>query len=89
MYKLVVACVGVPRESGVEAAADITEEFAKHRTWWQNVSCTWDGTRLVLSAEIDCDPTGDALMDEFSDCVCAYVPGTFDSAIGLVSVEET
>ena len=88
MYKLVVSCSGVPESTGAEAAADIAKEFAEHRIWHQNVSCVWDGSRLVLSAENDYDPTGDALMDEFSDCVCAYVPGHFDSSIRLVSVDE-
>jgi hypothetical protein len=89
MYRIVVACIGVPKESGAEAAEDIAEEFAKHRTWHENVSCTWDGTRLVLSAENDVDSTGDALLDEFSDCVCAYVPGGGDISVRVISVKET
>jgi hypothetical protein len=75
MFRIVIACTGIPAQAGPETAIDITNEFAQHRTWHQNASCKWDGSRLILCAENDFDPEGKALLDEFSDCVAAYVAG--------------
>jgi hypothetical protein len=83
MYKVVLSCGDVPPGAGADAAADITREFAEHHTWHKNVSCTWDGSRLILSAENDYDPDGVALMDEFSDCISAYIAEPFDGEIRL------
>jgi len=79
MYKVIVSCGGISPKVGPRAAVEITREFVKHRPWHDNVSCVWDGSRLVLSAENDHDPDGLALLDEFSDCICAYTPdGTYE-----------
>ena len=86
MYKVVLSCSGVPKAAGPEAAADITREFAERRTWYKNVSCTWDGSKLMLSAENDHDPKGLGLMDEFSDCISAYIAGGFDGDITVESI---
>lgn len=75
MFRVIIACSGIPAHAGPEAAIEITREFAEHRKWHHNASCTWDGSRLVLCAENDYDPEGKALLDEFSDCVAAYVAG--------------
>ncbi len=85
MNRIVLVCHGVPAEHGPEAAADISNEFAEHRKWHKNVRCTWDGSRLMLEAENDYDPEGEALADEFSDCVAAYVPGTFGYKVTVES----
>jgi hypothetical protein len=86
MYKVVLSCGGVPEAAGAEAAADITKEFAEHRTWHKNALCTWDGSRLILSAENDYDSEGLALMDEFSDCISAYITEGFDGGIKVESI---
>jgi hypothetical protein len=86
MFRVVLSCGGIPTESGPEAAADITKEFVEHRPWHKNASCVWDGSRLVLAAVNDYDPDGQALLDEFSDCISAYVAGNFDSDIRVESV---
>ena len=86
MYRIVLACYGVPESAGAEAATDITAEFADHRTWYSNVSCTWDGARLILQAENDVDSDGVALLDEFSDCTAAYIGELFDGEIKIESV---
>lgn len=88
MYRLRLVCLGVPSLSGPEAASDITREFLDHRSWYSNVSCRWDGERLILEAHSDVDSDGKALLDEFSDCVVAYVSGDFDSSISIDSVEK-
>jgi hypothetical protein len=75
MFRILLECTGVPKDEGPQAAADITKEFAEHRPWHRNVRCTWDGTKLTLSAENDFDPQGLALTDEFSDCIAAYTRG--------------
>ena len=59
----------------------------EYRRWHKNVRRTWDGSCLVLEAENDYDSNGLALVDEFSDCLCAYLQ-PFDGAIGIVSVTQ-
>jgi len=86
MYRIVLACYGVPESAGVEAAKDITVEFEDHRTWYSDVVCTWDGVRLVLQADSDVDSDGIALLDEFSDCTAAYIEELFDGEIKVESV---
>jgi len=86
MERIVLACHGVPPAAGAEAAADITAEFRDHRQWQKNVVCSWDGARLILQADTECDPKGLALTDEFSDCICAYISGGFDGEITVQSV---
>jgi len=88
MIRVVLFCRGVPAAHGAEAATDIAAEFAKHRTWHKNVRCSWDGSQLVLEAENDYDTKGDALAKEFSDCVAAYVPGTFGYNVTIESVTQ-
>ena len=85
MYRIVLACSGVPVHAGAEAARDITEEFT-HRPWHQNVQCEWDGSRLILQADNDYDSKGLALLDEFSDAISAYIENGFDGDIDVVSV---
>ncbi len=89
MYRVVLSCAGIPPQAGPEAATDITKEFAEHRQWHKEVTCVWDGSRLVLTALNDYDSDGQALLDEFSDCISAYVSGHFDSAIRIDSVSST
>ena len=67
---------------------DITREFAEHRTWYKNVSCTWVNADLLLRADSDHDPDGRGLMDEFSDCISAYIVEGFDGDLTLESVTK-
>ena len=89
MYRIVLACHGVPKGAGAEAASDIEAEFSQHRKWHQNVQCRWDGLKLVLKVENDYDNDGLALQDEFSDCISAYIAGGFDGSITVESITET
>ena len=84
-YRIVLACNGVPTGVGAEAARDITEEFT-HRSWHQNLSCEWNGSRLILQADNDFDSNGLALLDEFSDAISACIEDGFDGGIDVVSV---
>ena len=86
VYRIVLACEGVPIDAAQQAASDITEEFT-HRPWHQNTICTCDGHDLLLQAENDFDPHGLALMDEFSDAISACVASGFDGDIRLKSAE--
>jgi hypothetical protein len=86
MMKLLLSCSGVPRSAGLAAAVDITREFAEHRPWYGNVRSTFDGTNLLLEAESDVSDNGVALMDEFSDCLSAYIREPFDGDIRVESV---
>jgi len=85
MFRIVLACDGVPEDFGAQAAVDIAEEFT-HRPWHTNVQCRWDGTRLILQAENDVDADGEALSDEFSDAISACIAPLFDETISKVSV---
>ena len=87
MYRIVLACKGVPANVGAVAACDITEEFT-HRPWHQNVRCEWDGSRLMLQSENDFDSNGLALLDEFSDPISASIADGFDGGIEVVSVSH-
>ena len=72
MFHILLECNGIPVEAGAQAAADIEEEFT-HRPWHRNVRCDWDGSRLRLQASNDFDANGLALLDEFSDAICACI----------------
>jgi len=87
MYRIVLACKGVPTQSGAAGAGDISSEF-KHRPWHENVTCVWDGSQLILQAENDFDSNGLALLDEFSDAISACIEGGFDGNIEILSIQE-
>jgi hypothetical protein len=87
MYRIVLACKGVPTHAGEAGARDISNEFA-HRPWHENVTCIWDGSQLILHAENDFDSNGLALVDEFSDAISACIEGGFDGNIEIPSIQE-
>jgi hypothetical protein len=86
MARILLSCSGVPAAAGPQAAKDITAEFAEHRPWYKRVQCTWDGSRLLLQADNENDTDGIALIDEFSDCLSAYITELFDGDIRVESV---
>jgi hypothetical protein len=57
MYRIVLACKGVPTHAGAAGARDISNEFAQ-KPWHANVTCVWDGSQLILQAEKDFDSNG-------------------------------
>src|SRR5438045_9175257 len=83
MYRIILSCRGVPAAEGPSAAVDITNEFANSRHWHQDVICRWDGNRLSICADNDFDSDGRALLDEFSDCLGAYIREPFDGEIRI------
>jgi len=87
MYRIIMACEGVPANSGAEAARDIAGEFTR-RPGHKNVTCVWDGSKLILQAENDWDSDGLALIDEFSDAISAYLKGGFDGDIKILSISS-
>jgi hypothetical protein len=88
MYRITLACEGVPPELGPVAAIEIAEEFS-HRQWHQKVRCEWDRTRFLLYAKNDWDGNAKALLDEFSDAISACIKGTFGYGIEIVSITTT
>jgi hypothetical protein len=86
MTRLVLKCDGIPSQIGNNAAEAIAQEFREHRPWYANVRCTFDGRALVLDAQSDSDIDGSALVDEFSDCLSAYIVEPFDGTITVQSV---
>jgi hypothetical protein len=85
MYRIVLVCTGIPPHEGPAGAHSITEEFT-HRPWHENMSCEWDGFRLILQADNDFDSTGLALVDEFSDTISACIKDAGDGGIDVQSV---
>jgi hypothetical protein len=85
MYRITLACKGVPDALGPGGALDVVEEFS-HRPWHQNVRCEWNGQELLLFAENDWDADAKALLDEFSDVISACIPGTFGYGIEIRSI---
>ncbi|HEY2392681.1 MAG TPA: hypothetical protein VGK22_16015 [Candidatus Angelobacter sp.] len=87
MFRIVLACKGVPTHAGAPGARDITEAFT-HRPWHQNVTCEWDGAQLILQADNDYDDKGLALLDEFSDEISACIKDPGEGDIEVVSVTK-
>jgi hypothetical protein len=85
MYRIVLACKGVPSAVGANGAHDIAAEFL-HRPRHRNVICKWDGSQLILQADNDFDASGLALRDEFSDAISACIRDAFDGDIEVLSV---
>jgi hypothetical protein len=83
-----MSCDGIPEQYGPQAAVEITNEFAVHRPWQKNVTCVYDSGRLILTAESEVDSEGLALNDEFSDCLCAYLPILENSNMKIESVTK-
>jgi hypothetical protein len=73
MFKITVSCRGISEQSALAGLTDITDEFA-NRPWHQNISCRWENDCIILEAQNDFDAEGKALLDEFSDAVCACMP---------------
>lgn len=86
MFKVIMACTGVPEHAGRQAAEDIQNEFVEFRRHHRNVTCVYYSGELTLTAENDFDPDGLALLDEFSDCIAAYIE-PFDGSIRIVGTE--
>lgn len=87
MVKITLSCSGIDLAVGPNAAADIQTEFRDHRPWYQDVQCHFDGGQLVLTAKSDTDKASLALLDEFSDCLSAYLVHSGEARVVSVSVE--
>jgi hypothetical protein len=90
VYRVVVSCTGVSPQAGAEAARDIEREFNHVRTpRYANAVCTFAEGNLTLACDNDgWDMNGLNLMDEFSDCLTAFVMSwdVQDGNMRLVSV---
>jgi hypothetical protein len=91
MFKVTILAGGISPEFGAGAAQYIENEFRERRPWHQQVTCSFSGGTLTLVALNDFDRDGRALSDEFSDCLCAYIPldGMSDDGDFDVVVVET
>ena len=90
MFRVVLACEGVPESEGQQAAADIAKEFNEVRTpRYTNAICVIDSSKLTLSCDNDgWDAKGLNLMDEFSDCLSAFIATPFDGDLRMVSTTD-
>jgi hypothetical protein len=73
MYRITIECLHVAPDLGPQAAVDIEQEFRVHRTWHKEPRCTYADRKLLLVASNDFDVDGRALLDEFWDCLAAYL----------------
>lgn len=89
MYRIKIICTGLSSEEGKEASCDIAQEFREHRDWHNNPTCTRDGEKLILTVENDFDNDGQATLDEFGDCLAAYVTDYFDCNVTVDSVTKS
>jgi hypothetical protein len=86
---VVIACENVPADLGPEAATDITSEFQQRGPRYFNAVCTFVDGKLLLSCDNDgWDADGLNLMDEFSDCLSAYLP-PFGGDMKIVSINKS
>jgi hypothetical protein len=87
MIRVILVCDGIPADEGEQAAREIAKEFNGVRTpRYVNATCTFLDGILVLSCENDgWDADGLNLMDEFSDCLCAFIVTPTDRNLRLVS----
>jgi hypothetical protein len=87
MYRIVLACHGVPAAEGEQAATDIQREFNEFRSpRYANATCRFENGKLLLTCDnVGWDPQGLNLRDEFSDCLSAYIATAFDGDIELIS----
>jgi hypothetical protein len=58
---------------GETVAGEIQSEFRNHRPWHRDVCCQFEEGKLILCATNDFDKTRLALLDEFGDCLSAYL----------------
>ena len=86
---VIIACGNVPADLGHEAAAGITNEFQQRGPRYFNAICMFERGKLLLSCDNDgWDADGLNLMDEFSDCLSAYLP-PFDGNMKIVSIKRS
>jgi hypothetical protein len=85
VFRVSVACEGIPPDAWPDALVDVESEFSK-RTWHHIVHCGWEGGALILVVDNDYDKDGAAVADEFSDAVAAYAPGTPGYRVRVLSV---
>jgi hypothetical protein len=91
MFKVTIRAGGIGSDIGTQAAQDIENEFRDHRQWHEHVTCSFTDRTLTLVALNDFDRDGRALSDEFSDCLCAFIPldGMSDDGEFEIVVIET
>jgi hypothetical protein len=77
----------MPETEGPEAAGAIAKEFNEFRgPRYLNAICAFERGVLILSCDNDgWDANGLNLMDEFSDCLAAYIATPFDGELRFVS----
>ncbi len=73
MFEIVVSCRGVSEQAALDCLDDLLREFAE-RPWQTAVRCRWENGQIFLHVRNDYDSTGQAVLDEFSDAICACVP---------------
>jgi hypothetical protein len=84
-FKITLACNGIDASVGATAAQDIETEFRDHRRWHRDVHCHYEGGTMILCGTNDFDKAGLALLDEFGDCLSAYLKD--HGAVRVLSVE--
>jgi hypothetical protein len=84
-FKITLACEGIDASVGATAAQDIQAEFREHRRWHREINCRFENGALILSGSNDFDKNGLAFLDEFGDCLSAYLKN--HGAVRVLSVD--
>lgn len=85
MFRIRLSCSGIDPSVGETAAREIQSDFRDGRPWHQDVSCRFEQGSLTLLATNDFDKAGLALLDEFGDCLSAYLKE--HGKVSVLSVE--
>lgn len=85
MFRIRLSCTDINTSVGETAAREIQSEFRDRRPWHQDVSCRFEQGTLTLCATNDFDKAGLALLDEFGDCLSAYLKE--HGKVSVLSVE--
>ena len=84
-FKITLACSGIDASAGAIAAQDIQTEFHDHRQWHREVHCHYESGTMILCGINDFDQAGLAFLDEFGDCLSAYLKD--HGTVRVLSVE--
>ena len=84
-FRVTLACDGIDASVGATAAQDIQAEFREHRRWHRDADCRFENGTLILYVTNDFDRNGLAVLDEFGDCLSAYLQN--HGAVAVLSVE--
>jgi hypothetical protein len=88
MYRIVAVChgLGLAPSKGEQTARDVTADFATDED--VSAQCEWNGSDLILRADVDYDEDGVITLDYFRKCIEASCGAVVGAGVYLESIEE-